>query len=106
MLTAGTSDYLIACYREQGWARVGRVLDGERLDRLRARADDIMLGRVVHPGLFFQKDTTTGDYADLEFGKGYQGPSLNYRKIEKLEKDPLFWEWINNPLFERIARSV
>ena len=45
-----------------------------------------MLGRVTYPGLFFQHDTTTGNYQDLEFGKGWQGPSLNYRKIEKLEK--------------------
>ena len=40
------------------------------------------------------------------YKKGYEGPSLNYRKIEKLEKDPLFLAWINNPLFERVARAV
>jgi hypothetical protein len=99
-------DDVLLHYREHGWARVGRVLDGARLERLRARTDEIMLGRVVHPGLFFQRDTTTGDYQDLEFGKGWQGPSLNYRKIEKLEKDPLFWDWIRNPIFEEIARGL
>ncbi|MEO7328737.1 MAG: phytanoyl-CoA dioxygenase family protein, partial [Minicystis sp.] len=69
------------------------------------RADDIMLGRVRYPGLFFQHDTETGRYEDLTYKKGYQGPSLNYRKIEKLEKDPLFSSWINNPFFGRIAAA-
>jgi phytanoyl-CoA hydroxylase len=96
----------LAHYREHGWARIGRVLDRERIEALRARADEIMLGQVSYPGLFFQRDTESGDYRDLEFGKGYQGPTLNYRKIEKLEKDPLFREWIGNPLFERIARAL
>ena len=29
---------------------------------MRARADDIMMGRVVHEGLFFQRDSQTGRY--------------------------------------------
>jgi len=93
-------------FREHGWARLGRVLGDEGLASLRARADDVMLGRVVHEGLFFQRDTDSGVYSDLTFGKGFEGPSLNYRKIEKLERDPLFRAWIENPLFERIARET
>jgi DNA-binding CsgD family transcriptional regulator len=65
-----------------------------------------MLGRVVHDGLFFQLDTDTGRYEDLEYGKGYQGPSLNYRKIEKLQLDPEYRLLIHHPVFERIARAV
>lgn len=99
-------DEALAHYREHGYARLGRVLDERRLEALRGRADEIMLGRVTYPGLFFQHDTVTGDYRDLEFGKGYQGPTLNYRKIEKLEKDPRYWELIREPLFERIARRL
>jgi hypothetical protein len=91
--------------RELGYARLGRVLDDAGLIALRERADDLMLGRVSYPGLFFQRDTDTGRYEDLTYGKGYQGPSLEYRKVEKLEKDPLFLAWIENPLFERVARS-
>jgi phytanoyl-CoA hydroxylase len=91
---------------ELGYARLGRVLDDEGLVALRERADDLMLGRVTYPGLFFQRDTDTGRYEDLEFRKGYQGPSLQYRKVEKLEKDPLFLAWIENALFERVARSL
>jgi phytanoyl-CoA hydroxylase len=89
-----------------GFARLGRVMSDEGLAILRARADEIMLGRVSYPGLFFQLDTDTGRYEDLVFGRGYEGPSYNYRKIEKLEKDPSFRRWIENVLFERVGRAV
>jgi phytanoyl-CoA hydroxylase len=92
-------------FAAHGYARIGRALSDPGLAQLRERADDLMLGRVVHEGLFFQRDSETGRYEDRLLGKGYEGPSLNYRKMEKLEKDPLFFAWINNPLFERIARS-
>lgn len=96
----------LSAYAGQGYARLGRVLSDEAMIALRARADDLMLGRIVYPGLFFQRDTESGRYDDLTFGKGWEGPSLNYRKMEKLEKDPLFLAWIQNPLFERLARAV
>jgi phytanoyl-CoA hydroxylase len=95
----------LAHYAEHGWARLGRVATEETLVALRERADDLMLGRVTYPGLFFQMDAATGLYDDLTFGEGYEGPSLEYRKIEKLEQDPLFWAWLRNPLFERVARA-
>lgn len=104
----GTADLdaSVAHFVEHGYARLGRVLgDAGRL-ALRARSDEVMLGQVQYPGLFFQLDTETGRYEDLTYKKGYQGPSLNYRKVEKLERDPLFWAWINNPLFERVARRL
>lgn len=98
-------DAVLEHFAREGYARVGRVASDEVLDALRARADDVMLGRVTYPGLFFQLDTVTGNYDDLTYGQGWQGPSLNYRKIEKLERDPVFAAWIDNPLFERIARA-
>ena len=97
---------VIAHFREHGWARLGPVADPATLASLRQRADDIMLGRVVHEGLFFQHDSTTGRYEDLEFGRGWVGPSLSYRKIEKLERDPLFRAWLEDPVFERVVRAV
>ena len=65
-----------------------------------------MLGRVAYPGMFFQMDAPTGRYEDAPLGLGWQGPSLDYRKLEKLELDPRFRAWLENPLFERIARAV
>jgi phytanoyl-CoA hydroxylase len=96
----------VAHFRAAGWARLGLVANPRALESLRARADDIMMGRVVHEGLFFQRDSHTGRYEDLVFGRGWEGPSLAYRKIEKLEVDPLFRAWLENELFERVARAV
>lgn len=92
-------------YREHGWARIGRVLTEEGAEALARRVNELMLGEVVYDGLFFQKDSPTGSYDDLQFNKGWQGPSLEYRKVEKLERDPLYRAWIENALFERIARA-
>lgn len=96
----------IAHWREHGWARLGRVASDVDLEALRTRADDIMHGRVVHEGLFFQHDSPTGRYVDLRFGEGWVGPSDAYRKIEKLERDPVFRAWLENPVFERVVRAV
>lgn len=96
----------IAAYRETGVGRLGQVLDAASVTSLAARADAIMLGEVVHGGLFFQHDAETGRYEDLELGRGFVGPSLGYRKIEKLERDPLFWDLIRCSIFERVAREV
>ncbi len=96
----------LAALAEEGFARLGRVLSDEGIATLAARAEEIMLGRVVHEGLFFQHDAESGRYEDLSHGKGWVGPSLQYRKLEKLEKDPIFRSWIGNPLFERITRAL
>src|ERR1700752_2730513 len=99
-------DEAVAHYRGYGWARLGRIADDATLEALRARADAIMLGEVTYPGLFFQHDSESGRYEDLEYGKGWKGPSLKYRKGEKLEVDPLFWEWITDDVFRRVAARV
>lgn len=96
----------LAQFARDGYARLGRVLSEPWLVRLRERATDLMLGRVVYPGLFFQLDAESGRYADAPLGLGWQGPSLAYRKLEKLERDPLFRAWLTNALFERITREV
>jgi hypothetical protein len=97
---------VLAGFAAQGFARLGKVLGDDAREALAARADALMLGRATLPGLFFQHDSATGRYDDLELGKGWTGPSLDYRKIEKLERDPLFWAWINNALFARVARAL
>jgi hypothetical protein len=110
MLADGAADLdvagAVAHYREHGWARLGRVASDETLRRLRQRTEDIMLGRVTYPTLFFQHDSTTGNYEELVFGRGWEGPSLEYRKIEKLEVDPFFRAWLENQVFERVVRGV
>lgn len=92
-------------YATHGYARLGKVLSPEGISALRERAQELMLGRVTYPGMFFQMDATTGRYEDAPLGLGWQGPSLLYRKLEKLELDDRFRAWMSNALFERIARA-
>lgn len=96
----------VESWRVHGYARLGRVLDDTRLEALRARADAIMLGRISVPGLFFQHDARTGRYEDLEHGKGWEGPSLAYRKIEKLEGDDLFRALVDEPAYAPLVHAV
>lgn len=99
-------DAALAHYRAEGWALLPGVASEETLAALRDRASAITAGRVTYPGLFFQPDAPSGRYEDLAFGQGWMGPETNYRKIEKLELDPLFRAWLENPVFERIVRRV
>lgn len=94
-----------AHYEEHGYAHLGRLVPEEDLEALRARVNAIMLGEVVYPGMFFQHDSATGRYEDAPIGQGYQGPSLAYRKLEKLELDPLFRAHMESAAFERIVRA-
>lgn len=96
----------IAEYRARGFAVLPDVVSPAGLAALRERSDDLMLGRVDIAPFFFQHDAATGRYEDLPLGEGWVGPSLAYRKIEKLERDPRFYSYLTNPIFERIARRV
>lgn len=82
-----------------------QVLTDEQLLALQARIDAIMLGEIAYPGMFFQLDSETGRYEDLH-SSGWQGPTLNYRKIQDLERDPLFLEFMQHPLFRDITRQL
>ncbi len=97
---------ILTSFARDGYARLGQLAGEDTLAALRQRADDLMLGKLSYDGLFFQRDTETNRYEDLEYGNGWQGPSLNYRKVEKLEADPLFHAWINHAAFAEIAASL
>jgi phytanoyl-CoA hydroxylase len=99
-------DRAVAEYRTHGYARLGQIGEADELAAMRQRADEIMLGERTYPGLFFQLDHPAGSYEDLVFGRGYEGPSLAYRKIEKVEKDDLFLAWVRRPVFRRICERV
>ena len=96
----------LARFHAQGFARLGVVLSADGARALQRRADALMTGEARYPGMFYQHDSGSGRYADLAFGEGWVGPSLAYRKLEKLELDPGFLAWIENPLFARIARAA
>lgn len=94
----------LAHFATSGFARLGRVLSDAGAEALRERADELM--SVHHPGLFYQHDSETGRYEDLAFNRGWVGSSPRYRKLERLELDPLFLDWVENPLFRRLTQAA
>jgi phytanoyl-CoA hydroxylase len=96
----------LTAWRRDGFAHLPGVVSPAGLAALRTRAEDLMHGRLDHTPFFFQGDAETGAYSDMPLGLGWVGPSDAYRKLEKLERDPLFLSFASNPLFERLARAV
>ena len=96
----------LANFATCGYARLGVVLSAHGVATLQRRCEDLMTGRVRYPGMFFQHDSPDGSYAQLSYGKGWIGPSLDYRKLEGLELDATLRSWIENALFARIAQAV
>jgi ectoine hydroxylase-related dioxygenase (phytanoyl-CoA dioxygenase family) len=90
-------------FEEEGYILLGKLLSDAQLEALRTRVDDIMLGRIRYEGMFFQKDTSSGKYEDVDESSAYEGPSLNYRKIKDLEYDELFLAFIQNDAFHELA---
>lgn len=89
-----------------GYLRLGQVASVEEMEHLQQRVDDIMLGKVRYEGMYFQLDTLSGEYGDVPSGGEFAGPSLAYRKIELLERDPLFLAYLQHPVFREITRRV
>ncbi|MEX0655435.1 MAG: phytanoyl-CoA dioxygenase family protein [Phycisphaeraceae bacterium] len=68
-----------------------------------------MLGKadVDYDRMLMQLDSTTGAYDDVgQQSKGHKGATLNYRKIQQLEFDPLFLRYMQQPIFEDICRRT
>lgn len=102
-IPAAELDSSLDHYREHGWAHLPAV-GVEEMAALRARVDAIVAGDPLD--LFFQPESPTGRYADLARTDGWTGPDTLYRKIERLEQDPLFHAWITNPVFARISDAI
>lgn len=92
-------------FERDGWAPLGPVLSPLGIATLQRRVDAVMDGRIGTERLFFQHDAPSGRYSDLSYGEGWVGPSRHYRKIERLERDPLFLAFLRNPLFVALARA-
>jgi phytanoyl-CoA hydroxylase len=96
-------------YERDGYLKLGKVLSDDDLAALQTRIDDIMLGRanVDYSRMYMQLDSDSGAYASLSGGgRGFQGATLNYRKIQDLELDPLFLAYMQRPLFREICSRV
>ena len=93
-------------FLKQGYLRLGCVLAEAELRQLCYRIDEIMLGRaaVDYDRMLMQLDPGSGDYGDLaKQSKGFKVATLNHRKIQDLEYDPVFLEYLQRPLFRHIC---
>ena len=89
-------------YHQQGYLRLGKLLDDAQLAELQQRIDDIMLGKVSYEKMYMQLDAG-GDYENLSWENGFQGARLDYRKIQDLERDPLFLRYMQRPINREIC---
>ena len=98
------SDEQWRLYEQQGYLRLGPILDASELAALQQRIDSIMLTKVSFPSLQSQLDTG-GAYEDLSLpASGLGKATLAYRKVQGLEGDPLFLSLLRRALFREICR--
>ena len=104
-MTQQISDEQWAQFEAEGYLRLGKVIDDAELRGLQQRIDDIMLGKVkVHDRMYMQLDSETGDYLEKRMTmRGHEVATLDYRKIQDLEFDPLFLSYMQKPLFREIC---
>jgi ectoine hydroxylase-related dioxygenase (phytanoyl-CoA dioxygenase family) len=103
------SDQQWAQYYRDGYIKLGKVLDDEALATLQERINAIMLGEadVDYERMMMQLDSTTGAYGDAgEQSKGFKGATLDYRKIEQLEFDPIFLDYMQQPIFRELCAGI
>lgn len=96
-------------YESDGFVKLGQVLSGDALKALQTRIDDIMLGRaeINYDRLLMQLDSADGKYENAgEQSNGHKGATLDYRKIQELEYDALFLEYMRQPIFQEICEYV
>jgi phytanoyl-CoA hydroxylase len=92
-------------YEELGYLKIGRI-DNAQLRKLQDRIDEIMLGKAAldYDKLLMQLDSTTGAYEDAGAQTmGFKGATLDYRKIQELDHDPIFREYLLEPTFRDIC---
>lgn len=96
-------------YETNGYLKLGKLLDDSGVEVLRQRIDDIMLGRaeIDYDRIMMQLDSSSGAYGDAgPQSLGHKGATLDYRKIEWLEFDPLFLAYVQRPEFRDICARV
>lgn len=92
---------------EVGYLRLGQVISRAALRALCTRIDDIMLGQVIYDEMPMQLDSTTGNYSDVPAqSRSFQTATLAYRRIDQLERDPLFLSYMQHPLFRQIMQQL
>ena len=86
--------------------RLGVVASETQIDALCERINQIMLGDIRYERMQMQLCPSASDDREMvDFSQNHKGSSLKYRKIQELEMDPLFLDYIQNPLFRDITQK-
>jgi phytanoyl-CoA hydroxylase len=96
-------------YERDGFLRLGPLLSPDELAELQGRINAIMLGtaQINYDQLLMQLDSKDGQYDNAGAQTtGFKGATLNYRKIQELEADPLFMKFMQRPLFREICSRI
>lgn len=96
-------------FHTEGYFVLRNFFAHKQILALQEEIDAIMQGSATldYQQLWMQKDTHSGRYEDLEWGEnGFRGPGLDYRKIEGLEADAVFHDFITAPFFVELCRQV
>ncbi len=92
-------------FETDGYLLLGKIASDTDLAALQQRMDDIMLGTAPldYDRMLMQLDVVEGQDGPGPQSKGHKGATLNYRKIQDLEFDPLFLAYLQNAAFKNIC---
>ncbi len=95
-------------FDQQGYIRLGQIATDKQLSDMQQRIDDIMLGiaPIDYNQIMMQLDREPGTDRPGPQSRGHKGATLLYRKIQQLECDPVFLDYMTNPVFEEICRRT
>jgi phytanoyl-CoA hydroxylase len=105
-MNAFISDVQWAKFEEDGFLHLGNVMAEGELARLQTRMDDIMLGKapIDYDRVMMQLDRDPeSDNKPGPQSKGHKGATLLYRKIQDLELDSLFLDFLKKPIFQAVC---
>mgnify|MGYP002623839735 FL=1 len=107
-VTTFTEQHWLSFWKD-GYVKLGKVVSDDDMQQLRDEIDRIMLGEaeVDYDRMLMQLDSESGKYEDAgPQTKGHKGATLNYRKIQDLEYDPVFLRYMQHPMFKSICDQV
>jgi hypothetical protein len=93
-------------YHQQGYVRLGKVAPKLEIEALCQRINDIMLGKIRYDNMLMQLCPSAGQLDLSKHTREFKEASLKYRKIQDLEQDTLFLNYIQKPLFRDITQKV
>ena len=95
-------------FSENGYVHIGQVATDAEFARIQQRMDDIMLGKAPldYDQIMMQLDREPGKNSPGPQSRGHKGATLLYRKIQNLELDPIFLEYLQKPIFQEVCAKI